>query len=174
MLPLEEDGRLNDPKLRETFIEKIFVFKNVRQLLGAEKKRGALVDFHTRHKLLILSHSTKHYQALGKLVGNLPENMDSAYDDYIKILSDAMSLKTTIPKQCNVLQHILGYFKKQISPDEKQEVLELIELYRNGHLPLIVPITILNHYVRKYDQPYLQQQYYLNPHPLELHLRNHV
>lgn len=85
-----------------------------------------------------------------------------------------MKFKTTVKKNVNVLQHIMGYFKKQISPDEKQEILEIFELYRDGHVPLIVPVTLLNHYVRKYDQPYLKLQYYLNPHPLELHLRNHV
>jgi uncharacterized protein YbgA (DUF1722 family) len=90
------------------------------------------------------------------------------------MLTAALRLKTTAKKQSNVLQHIMGYFKDRLTADEKQEVLELIDLYRSGHLPLIVPITLLNHFIRKYDQPYLKQQYYLSPHPIELHLRNHV
>ena len=87
---------------------------------------------------------------------------------------EALTLKTTSKKNMNVLQHMMGYFKKQLSKGEKQELLELIDQYRSGHFPLIVPITLINHYVRKYDQPYLKEQYYLNPHPLELQLRNHV
>ncbi len=173
-LPVEEDGRLNDPKLRETFIENLFVFKRLRELLQKKKRRGALVDFHTRHKLLLLSRSQKHYRLMGKLTAGASDAINEIYDQYQQLLAEALALKSTIKKNINVLQHIMGYFKKQLSADEKQELLELIGLYRDGHAPLIVPITMMNHYVRKYDQPYLQQQYYLNPHPVELHLRNHV
>lgn len=174
LLPVEDDGRLNDPKLREHFIELIFVFKRLRELLAGEKKMGALVEFHTRHKLLIMAHSPNHYRLMGKLVadGDLP--VDEKYSRYQTAIGEAMQLKTTVKKNVNVLQHIMGYFKKELSPDEKQEILEILGLYRDGHVPLIVPITLMNHYVRKYDEPYLKQQYYLNPHPIELHLRNHV
>lgn len=172
-LPVEEDGRLNDPKLRETFIENIFVFKRLRELLQKKKSRGALVDFHTRHKLLLLSRSQKHYRLMGKLAAG-SDAINAIYAQYQDLLVQALALKTTTKKNINVLQHIMGYFKKQLSADEKQELLELINLYRDGHVPLIVPITMMNHYVRKYDQAYLKQQYYLNPHPVELHLRNHV
>ena len=96
------------------------------------------------------------------------------YADYQALLMKGMRMKTTPAKHVNVLQHILGYFKKQLSADEKQEVLQVITDYRSGLIPLIVPITLLNHFIRKYDQPYLKQQVYLNPHPLELQLRNHV
>jgi uncharacterized protein YbgA (DUF1722 family) len=87
---------------------------------------------------------------------------------------EALWLKTTTKKNVNALMHVMGYFKKQLSPDEKQELLELIDHYRSYYVPLIVPITLINHYVRKYEQPYLRQQYYLHPHPIELQLRNHV
>ena len=86
----------------------------------------------------------------------------------------ALALKTTPKKNMSVLQHLMGYFKKQLTSDEKQEVLEIIERYRKEHVPLVVPITLMKHYVRKYDQPYLKVQHYLNPHPAELKLRNHV
>jgi uncharacterized protein YbgA (DUF1722 family)/uncharacterized protein YbbK (DUF523 family) len=174
LLPVEDDGRLNDPRLREHFIELIFVFKRLRELLAGERKMGALVDFHTRHKLLIMAHSPDHYRHMGKLVADGSLTVSEKYDRYPTMIGEAMKFKTTVKKNINVLQHIMGYFKKQISPDEKQEILEIFELYRDGHVPLIVPVTLLNHYVRKYDQPYLKLQYYLNPHPLELHLRNHV
>ncbi len=174
-IPVEEDGRLNDPLLRENFIEQIFTLKRWRETLEKKKSVGHLVDFHTRHKLLILSHSTTHYRAMGKLVAegkSLP--LDTLYDHYELQLLESLRLKGTIKKNTNVLLHLLGYFKKELSADEKQEVLEIIDRYREEILPLIVPITLVNHYVRKYQQPYLLQQVYLNPHPIELKLRNHA
>ena len=140
-----------------------------------KKQRGALVDFHTKHKLLILAHSTKHYQSLGNLVaGHTESPLNDWYNAYEELLLEALKIKSTPRKNANVLQHMMGYFKKDISSDEKQELLEVINCYRTGLLPLIVPITLINHYVRKYDQDYLKHQYYLNPHPIELQLRNHV
>lgn len=173
LLPVEEDGRLNDGRLRENFIESVFVFKHFRDLLKASPSRGALVDFHTRHKLLLLAHSQEHYRRMGRFIANMPESLDEAYRQYGLLLAETMRVRTTAKKHCNVLLHILGYFKRELSPDEKQEVLEMIEAYHLGNVPLIVPITLLNHYVRKYDQPYLRDQYYLHPHPLDLRLRSH-
>ena len=112
---------------------------------------------------------------MGRLVAKAKEMTTAElYKRYEKILMEALRLKTTVKKNVNVLHHIMGYFKKQLSSDEKQELLEVIDHYRLAHVPLIVPITLVNHYVRKYDQPYLKQQYYLHPHPVELQLRNHV
>lgn len=173
-LPVEEEGRLHDPKLREHFIERIFVFKHLREMEERPKRRGELVDFHTRHKLLIMAHSPDHYRQMGRLVAGGPPDIDEMYAEYRKLLADALSLKSTVRKNYNVMLHVLGYFKKDLTGDEKQELLELMDLYRNGYLPMIVPITLLNHYVRKYDEDYLKKQYFLNPHPLELQLRNHV
>lgn len=175
LLPVEEEGRLHDPKLRENFIERIFVFKRWRELLHQKKKPGHLVDFHTKHKLLILSHSQKHYGIMGKLVADAKRYpLNELYKRYQELLMEALSLKTTPKKNANVLLHLFGYFKKQLNSDEKREILELIDLYRMGYFPLIVPVTLINHFVRKYNQPYLKEQYYLHPHPLELMLRNHV
>lgn len=175
LLPVEEDGRLHDTVLREQFTERIFVYQRWRQLLAQRLTVGNLVEFHTRHKLLILSHSTEHYRTMGSLVAQgKGSGIRALFDRYHILLMEALSLKATVKKHLNVLHHILGYFKKELTPDEKQEFLELLEHYRRGHVPLIVPITLANHYVRKFDQPYLQEQYYLHPHPLELALRNHV
>ena len=136
---------------------------------------GNLVDFHTREKLLFMAHSPKHYREMGKLVADGKKlNVSVLYDRYEGMLTDALGLRATVSKHTNVLMHVMGYFKKQLSGDEKQEVLDLIGNYRSGHLPLIVPVTLLNHFVRKYSQPYLSIQTYLNPHPLDLQLRNHV
>jgi uncharacterized protein YbgA (DUF1722 family)/uncharacterized protein YbbK (DUF523 family) len=175
LLPVEDEGRLHDPKLRENFVERIFTLKRWREVLEQKESRGTLVQFHTQHKLLILSHSPKHYQIMGKLVaGSKKIPLKELYQQYQTILMEALQLKTTPKKNANVLMHMMGYFKEQLSSDEKQELLEVIDHYRQEYIPLIVPTTLMNHYVRKYDQPYLKQQVYLNPHPLELQLRNHV
>lgn len=175
LLPVEEEGRLNDAGLREMFIEQIFALKRWRETLTRPANMNHLIDFHTRHKLLILAHSPTHSKLMGKLVAEgskIPVN--AVYQGYEKLLIEALRLKATTKKNVNVLQHIMGYFKRQLSADEKQELLEVLDRYGRGYLPLIVPVTLLNHYVRKYHQPYLQQQTYLNPHPVALKLRNHA
>jgi uncharacterized protein YbgA (DUF1722 family)/uncharacterized protein YbbK (DUF523 family) len=175
LLPVEEDGRLHDIKLRENFIERIFALKRWRDLLDAKRSRGKLVAFHTQHKLLILSHSQKHSRILGKVVAEAKSiSPQQLYPQYQALFMEALQLKTTIKKNINVLEHMMGYFKKQLSADEKRELLETFNQYREGYIPLIVPLTLIKHYVRKYDQPYLKQQVYLNPHPVELKLRNHA
>jgi len=175
LLPVEEDGRLHDIKLRENFIERIFALKRWRDLLDEKRSRGRLVAFHTQHKLLILSHSQKHSRILGKLVAAAKSiSPKQLYPQYQSLFMEALKLKATVKKNINVLQHMMGYFKKQLSADEKHELLETFDQYREGYIPLIVPLTLIKHYVRKYDQPYLKQQVYLNPHPIELKLRNHA
>lgn len=175
LVPTEEEGRLHDPKLRENFIERMFALNRWRKLISEPPKLGQLVAFHTREKLLLMSHSPKHYREMGKLVASGKQGpLSKLYDDYEKKFMEALCLKTTSAKHTNVLQHLMGYFKKDLSSDEKQEMLEIIAQYRSGHLPLIVPVTLVNHYVRKYDQAYLSEQTYLNPHPVALQLRNHV
>ncbi|MDA3895078.1 MAG: DUF523 and DUF1722 domain-containing protein [Desulfobacteraceae bacterium] len=173
LLPVEEEGRLHDPGLRENFIQRIFVFKRWQEVLKKGKTRGNLVDFHTRHKLLLLSHNQKNYREMGKLVASSKDvTQTELFERYVEILNQTMMLKTTRPKNVNVLIHIMGYFKKMLPSDEKQELLEIINQYKKNYLPLVVPITLLNHYVRKYDVPYLASQVYMNPHPIELGLRN--
>lgn len=176
LLPVEDEGRLHDLNLRENFIQRLFAFKRWREV--ASRKNGALanlITFHTRHKLLILSHSPQHYRVLGSLVARAKEiPIKELYSQYQTLLMEALRLKTTPKKNTNVLYHLMGFFKKDLSADEKQELLDIIDSYAQGYLPLIVPITLINHYVRKYRQPYLKDQYYLNPHPLDLQLRNHV
>lgn len=174
-LPAEEEGRLHDPALRENFIERMFVLKRWREMVDRGRRLNGLVEFHTRHKLLIMAHSPKQNTLLGGLVATAKgASTTELFEKYQVLLMDALKLRATVKKQVNVLQHLMGYFKKDLSGDEKQELLEVIDHYREGYIPLIVPVTLINHYVRKYDQPYLKLQYYLNPHPLELQLRNHV
>jgi uncharacterized protein YbgA (DUF1722 family)/uncharacterized protein YbbK (DUF523 family) len=175
LIPVEEEGRLHDPKLRESFIESIFTLRRWREVVQEKKSLGNLVAFHTQHKLLALSHSEKHYRAMGKLAAEgkkLPLN--DLYASYETLLMEALKLRTTVKKNTNVLQHMMGYFKEQLSKDEKQELLEILDEYRKGYIPLVVPVTLINHYVRKYKEDYLRQQVYLNPHPIALQLRNHA
>ncbi|MBT3379331.1 MAG: DUF523 and DUF1722 domain-containing protein [Lentisphaerae bacterium] len=175
LLPTEEEGRLHDPVLRENFIERVFSLRRWRDTIAGGPRTGRLVAFHTTHKLLILSHSEKHYRDMGRLVADAKgEELPAAFDAYEKLLMDALRLKCTARKHVSVLQHIMGYFKKDLSTDEKQELLEIISQFKQGSLALIVPITLLNHYVRKYNKAYLAEQTYLRPHPIELQLRNHA
>jgi uncharacterized protein YbgA (DUF1722 family)/uncharacterized protein YbbK (DUF523 family) len=175
LLPVEEEGRLNDPKLRETFIEQIFTLKRWRETLAQGRSMKNLVEFHSRHKLLMLSHSPTNARVMGKLVADGKQvPIQLLYTQYESLLIETLRMKSTLKKNLNVLEHILGYFKNKLSSDEKQEMLELFDRYRNEFVPLIVPVTLLNHYVRKIGEPYLKQQVYLNPHPIALKLRNHA
>jgi uncharacterized protein YbgA (DUF1722 family)/uncharacterized protein YbbK (DUF523 family) len=174
LLPVEEDGRLNDPLLRENFIERIFIVQRWQQMQGKGPQTGDLVRFHTRHKLLIMAHSPEHYRVMGKLVADAAHSpFDEIKNRYLHLLMEGTARIATRRKHQNVLHHILGYFKKDITAAEKAELLEIIQAFRDEHYPLIVPITLVNHYVRKYNKPYLAEQFYLNPHPMELNLRNH-
>lgn len=174
-IPVEDDGRLNNPAIRENFFERVFTLKRWRESFARKRSMGNLVNFHTRNKLLLLSHSQNHYRQMGKLVaGGKKLPTKALYRQYEKLLMEALELNTTISKNSNVLQHLMGYFKKQLSADEKKELLEVFDQYRQCLVPLIVPITLINHFVRKYDQRYLKMQTYLNPHPVELKLRTHV
>jgi uncharacterized protein YbgA (DUF1722 family)/uncharacterized protein YbbK (DUF523 family) len=173
-LPMEEDEALRDPKQRENFVERIFVLHHWLEFTKSRRSVGSLVAFHTSVKLLVLAHSAAHYKRLGRLVAEgKSHSLASLYDEYLQILMDGFRLDATVKKQTNVLQHILGYFKKQLSDREKEELLNCIEVYRQGRTPLLVPLALLQHYTRKYEEPYLQKQLYLHPHPLELMLRNH-
>ena len=175
LLPVEDEGRLNDPGLRENFIERVFVYKRWKEFRASDRTIGGLVSFHTSHKLLVMAHSPKHYSALGKLVADPKQvKRDELFERYFRTLMEGLQFLATVRKNTNVLQHMAGYFKKQLSADEKQELQDVITNYHRELVPLIVPMTLLQHYVRKYNAEYLKQQSYLNPHPLELMLRNHV
>jgi uncharacterized protein YbgA (DUF1722 family)/uncharacterized protein YbbK (DUF523 family) len=175
LLPVEEEGRLNDPQLRENFIERLFALKRWREVSAQKPSMKSLVDFHTSHKFLILSHSRNHYQKMGQLVARSDDlALKERLAAYQTLFMEALRIKTTPKKHTDVLMHMMGFFKNELSPGEKQELFEVIDHYKQGLIPLIVPVTLLLHYVRKYNQPYLKNQWYLEPHPLELKLRNHV
>jgi uncharacterized protein YbgA (DUF1722 family) len=175
LIPVEEEGRLCDALLRENFIERIFCYRRYQDLLKDGVTRQAVVRFHTIHKYLLLAHSTQHYQWLGRLVGQAeryrPRELAVKYGD---VFMKALAVKATVRKHVNVLQHILGHFKTQLGAAQKTELLDVITDYHRGLTPLIVPLTLIKHYVQMFDVAYIRDQVYLNPHPKELMLRNHV
>ena len=175
LVPVEEEGRLNDGRLRENFIERIFIMQRWYTLNESRRTAGHLMEYHARHKYILMAHCPATLKTLGKYLANsrgVP--IREVYDEYFKRFIHALAKIATPSKNTNVLQHIMGYFKKTLSSAEKAELVAIIENYHKGLVPLIVPVTMLNHYVNKYNDPYLAKQYYLNPHPLELMLRNHV
>ena len=174
-LPIEEEGRLHDPRLRENWVERVFAYHRLRALFDNRFSIGRLVDFHARHKFLLLAHSPAIYRQLGRMVAeskSIPKAQLRA--DYESQFMAALKTIATTKKNVNVLQHILGFFKKDLDRPAREELIEKIEDYRQGYVPLVVPLTLVNHYVRLLDVPYLSDQVYLNPHPKELALRNHV
>lgn len=174
-LPLEEEGRLNDARLRENFIERVFSRNRWRVLVSRGLSRSSLVAFHTAHKLLIRAHNEAAYQRMGQLVGSAGQMQDSElFALYELEFQQALSTKATKKKHANVLYHAMGHLKNELSPVEKREVLTSIEDYRTGLLPLLVPLSLLRYNIRRFGISYLASQLYFDPHPKELVLRNHV
>ena len=175
LLPVEDDGRLHDPVLRENFIERVFTYHHWQQLAQEKITPERLIRFHTKHKLLIMSHSPKHLKALGEIAADAGRAIREGKDRiYLATLMEGLRFIATPKKHTNVLMHMMGYFKKDLTADGKQELLEMIKHFHEGTLPLMVPLTLISHYVRKFGQPYLEEQVYLHPHPMALMLRNHV
>ena len=175
LLPVEDDGRMHDPGLRENFIERVFVYRRWLDFAASGGGAGGLVAFHTRHKYMIMAHSPAHLAKLGRIVaGAKSRGLSKARKEYLAELMDGLRLKATVKKNKNVLHHILGYFRKVLTADEKAEVLEVIDEYGRGLVPLVVPVVLLRHFTRRYSEPYLRSQYYLYPHPAELRLRTYL
>jgi uncharacterized protein YbgA (DUF1722 family)/uncharacterized protein YbbK (DUF523 family) len=176
LLPLEEEGRLHDMGLRENFIERIFVNHRWTCLLEKDPNPRGLVAFHTAHKLSMMAHSPEHYRKMGRLVaqaGSLP--WQELVDTYGLLLMDGLRVMATRGRHVNVLQHLMGFLKEFVSAEDKTELLSLIEDYRQGLVPLIVPLTLLKHHLNRFPVPdWVHQQVYLHPYPKELMLRNHV
>ena len=175
LIPVEEEGRLCDPTLRENFIERVFCYRRWQELVQSGVTRQALVQFHTIHKYLLLAHHPQQCEVLGRLIGQAhqyrPKELAHRYGE---LFMKALAVKATVRKHVNVLQHILGYFKERLGAHEKAELLGVIDDYHHGLTPLIVPQMLIKHNVQIFDLGYLLDQVYLNPHPKELIFRNHV
>ncbi len=174
-LPVEEEGRLNDPVLRENFIERLFAYQRLRTLFAARWTVGRLVDFHARQKLQIMAHSPQAYRQLGRLVAEAKQHSrEVVRETYVRDFMAALSLRATRGRQMNVLQHCAGYFRDRLDRRARAEVRGVLEEYERGLVPLVVPITLIRHYARLLDIEYLAEQTYLEPHPREMMLRNRV
>jgi uncharacterized protein YbgA (DUF1722 family) len=174
-LPVEEEGRLGESRLRENFIQRVYVMWRWKELLESGVTVGRLVDFHARHKLIIMSHDQQDYRALGKLVAGIrKENLSEQLPAYLHGLMAALKKIASLGNHVNVLQHIQGYLKQNLDRDDKQELVQCIEDYRNGVVPLIVPITLLNHHFRRNPNEYIERSWYMKPYPSELSLTNQI
>jgi uncharacterized protein YbgA (DUF1722 family)/uncharacterized protein YbbK (DUF523 family) len=174
-LPVEEEGRLGDAVLRENFIQRVFALRRWHEMSAQGISVGALVDFHARHKLILMSHNQNRYRTLGQLVAQTTRAtlIDNA-QQYLLQFMKALKIRATRGNHVNVLQHIQGYLKTNLDPDDKQELVQTIANYRHGLLPLIVPITLLNHYFRKFPNEYISNSWYMKPYPAEMKLQNEI
>ncbi len=173
LLPVEEEGRLGDPGLRENFIQRVYVLHRWQQLLAEGLTPQKLTHFHARHKLIIMSHAD--YREMGQLLASLTkDNLLTIAERYIFMLMNILKIVVNRSNHVNVLQHIQGYLKKELSIDDKAELCEIIERYRNGEIPLIVPLTVLKHHFRKSPDTYIDESYYMSPYPQELQLINQL
>ncbi len=174
-LPVEEEGRLNDSRIRENFIERVFCRNRWRALASAGLSRRRLIAFHTAHKMLLRAHNESGYRRLGRIVASAAQISDrSLYNDYELGFYETLKTPATVKKHRNVLSHAQGYLKRALDPAEKREIATAIDDYAAGLLPLIVPLTLLRFNIRKHGVEYLAGQLYFDPHPKELMLRNHV
>lgn len=173
-LPVEEEGRLNDAAIRENFISRVIIYSRLRDL-QINNSLHRLLQFHARHKLILMSHDQNKARALGKKLSMIgASEIDDFMVDYIGEIMDLLAIIATKRNHVNVLQHIQGYLKRDIDQQDKQELCEATDQYRLGKLPLIVPISLLRHYFRKHPNDWINDSYYLDPHPRELMLLNEL
>jgi uncharacterized protein YbgA (DUF1722 family)/uncharacterized protein YbbK (DUF523 family) len=175
LLPVEEEGRLNDPRLRENFVARIFAYHRLTRLFTARWSIGDVIRFHTAHKLMLMAHRPATYQRLGRLVASGKAMARRELQD--RYSTEFMTALATIAmprRTANVLLHMLGYFKQALERESRAELLALIEDYAGGRVPLVVPLTLFAHHMRRCQVPYLAEQAYLQPYPVGLRLRNHV
>ncbi|WP_305909583.1 DUF523 and DUF1722 domain-containing protein [Methylomarinum sp. Ch1-1] len=175
LMPLEEEGRLGDSGLRENFIQRVFVYHRWRQLNQQALTPHALMVFHSRHKLIAMSHEQNQARELGRIAASANnDNIEEVADRYVSALMQCLRIVASRGNHVNVLQHIQGYLKKRLDDEDKRELIETIEKYRQGVLPLIVPVTLLRHHFRKQPDPFIDSSYYMSPHPEELALLNDI
>lgn len=175
LLPVEEEGRLHDPVIRENFVTRVIVFAGWKRLLAAGPTARDLLGFHTRHKYLLLAHHPQHYSAMGKLLADLKNaDLEAVTSQYVGLLMQALKTRANRGTHSNVLEHVAGHFKKALRSEERSELNTVIHQYRRGVVPLVVPITLLKHHLLNHPDPFLDQQAYLQPHPIELSLRNAI
>jgi uncharacterized protein YbgA (DUF1722 family)/uncharacterized protein YbbK (DUF523 family) len=173
LIPVEEEGRLNDTGLRENFIERVYAYRRWKSIPDPEHNVKGLIEFHARHKLMLMARGSHYYEELGRLVAGVSiADLSARREGYIVRFMEVMRETAPRRRQYNVLQHILGYLKNVLSSEDKQELLAIFKAYRDCQVPLITPITLLRHHLRVHPQPYINQQHYLKPCPETLALRS--
>jgi len=175
LLPVEEDGRLHDAKLRENFFERAYAYDRLRKLFAEGWTRGDVVRFHSREKLLLLSHDPKSCSELGRLVAAVKSHDREEFAErYQRLFMGALAKKASPGRQINVLEHIAGYFSEKVEAPERAEIVAHLKDFRQGFVPLAVPLALLRHHVSRFKLEYIASQSYFNPHPKELSLRSHL
>ncbi|MBP2170349.1 uncharacterized protein YbgA (DUF1722 family)/uncharacterized protein YbbK (DUF523 family) [Erwinia toletana] len=172
-LPVEEDGRLHDDAIRENFVARVYTLYEFNQMCKAGLSRFSLMAFHSRYKLLLLAHSQPQYRELGRFVAAMDQwdSLEAYAVEYRQRLMNLLSQPATRSNHTNVLMHVQGYFRRQLTSAQRQELAALIDRYRQGIQPLLAPITLLKHYMAEYPDAYLTQQRYFEPYPEALRLR---
>ena len=174
-LPVEEEGRLNDPMLRENFIERVFVYYRWQQMADNGLSVSGLMDFHQRHKFILLAHDEVEYRKLGPLIASVnKKNLAQVAEEYLIRMMTSLKARASRKRHANVLMHVMGFLKNKIDGDDKKELIEVMDNYRHGKVPLIVPITLMKHHLRRFPDEYISNQYYMAPYPQELMLRNMI
>lgn len=174
-LPVEEEGRLNDPMLRENFIERVFVYYRWQKMMHEGLTVSSLMEFHQRHKFILLAHDEQEYRKLGPLIANInKDTLNEVADEYLLRMMTSLKARSSRKRHTNVLMHVMGFLKNRIDSDDKQEMIEVMDNYRHGKVPLIVPVTLMRHHLRRFPDEYISSQYYMAPYPEELMLRNMI
>jgi uncharacterized protein YbbK (DUF523 family)/uncharacterized protein YbgA (DUF1722 family) len=174
-LPVEEEGRLSDARLRENFVERLFAYRRLKSLFAGAWRTADLIRFHAAHKLLLMAHSPAAYARLGRLVaGASARPRDEVRRSYEAEFMAGLAALATPGRHANVLQHMLGYVSPSLDRAQTAEIEELIADFRRQLVPLLAPLTLLRHHVRRLSVEYLLGQLYLEPNPRELMLRNHA
>ena len=174
-LPIEEDGRLNDPVLRENFIARVYAYGDWQQLCRDGLSRRGIIAFHSRHKYLLMAHNPRKYRELGRLLAGIGDHDPAEFGPrYFTAMMDALKKCATRGTHANVLQHLSGYLRRALPSEERRDIQQLIEQYRSGTVPLVVPLTMLKYHFRRHPDRYIALQAYLQPHPQELGLRNAI
>jgi len=175
LVPIEDEGRLCDPDLRDNFVERIFCYHRWQHLLRRPLTRASLVRFHTAHKYLLMAHSPEGYQSLDRLVARADSyTVKALVSLYGRLFMTTLAVKATRRKHGDVLQHLVENLKGWLASKERAELVGLLSEYHQGAVPLIVPITLIKHYVTMHEIAEIQNQVYLHPHPKELMLRNYM
>lgn len=175
LLPVEEAGRLNDAGLRDNFLTRVFAFYDWKTQVEPDPTAKKLIDFYSRYKYQVMAHHVPSYFAIGKYLSNLSDkDIKTSCATFFELFMTALSHHAGRKGNTNAMTHLRGYLKLLLQPHEKQELSQVIDSYKNGFVPLVVPLTLLKHHLMKVDNPYLKSQTFWSPHPENLGLRNHI